>query len=107
MTVASPPATPPARRSPLVYVAIGCGVLLLCVACAGLAGGAYYYFSGRPGAQQPAVEYILDTSPRMAQPAENDAGTRLEVAQGVLAEIVRPADAKVTAGLRVFGTGAQ
>jgi hypothetical protein len=43
----------------------------------------------------------------MALQAENDTGSRLAVAQGVLSEIVRPADPKVTAGLRVFGTGAQ
>jgi hypothetical protein len=56
--------------------------------------------------EQPAVEYILDASPRMGLPAQGgDSGTRLSVAQGVLAEIVRPAKSDLTAGLRVFGTG--
>src|SRR6185436_18160076 len=44
-------------------------------------------------------------SPRMIEPSEG--GTRLAIAQAVLAEIVRPADTAVTAGLRVFGTGHQ
>jgi hypothetical protein len=41
----------------------------------------------------------------MALPAEGGRSTRLLVARAVLAEIVRPADLKVTAGLRVFGSG--
>jgi hypothetical protein len=51
----------------------------------------------------PNVEYVLDASPRMLQASEG--GTRLSVAEGVLAEIVRPASPAVAAGLRVFGTG--
>src|SRR6185436_13928535 len=108
MTVAPTHAAPRARRGPAVYIAAGCGVLLLCLICVGIAGAGYYFYTQQPGrAKQPAVEYILDASPRMALTAENDSSTRLAVAQGVLAEIVRPADPAVTAGLRVFGTGAQ
>ena len=81
-------------------------VVVAGLVCAGLAAGGYYLYTRRALPTQPAVEYILDASPRMAQPAQTDGGTRLGVAQGVLAEIVRPADPKVTAGLRVFGTGA-
>ena len=110
MTAATPVQSSPSRqpRSPVVYLAAGCAAVLLCLVCVGAAAGGYFYFN-QPKAQakQPAVEYILDVSPRMAQPAQGDTGTRLEVAQGVLAEIVRPADPQVTAGLRVFGTGAQ
>ena len=57
-----------------------------------------------PTAEEPAVAYILDTSSRMGLPSEQ--GTRLSVAQAILAEIVRPADPGLTSGLRVFGGGA-
>src|SRR5689334_17798840 len=99
---------PIARQgSPLIAGLASCLVVVVVgLACAGVAAGGYYLFSQRARPTQPAVEYILDASPRMAQPAETDGGTRLGVAQGVLAEIVRPADPKITAGLRVFGTGA-
>jgi hypothetical protein len=82
-------------------------VLALCLCVAGLAGtGIYYVLNTRaqPASNQPTIEYILDASPRMELAAEG--GTRLEVAQAVLAEIVRPADTSVTSGLRVFGAGA-
>ncbi len=93
------------RQRTLIMALAGCGVLALCVCIIGAAaGGGYFFITNRSTtANEPAVEYILDASPRMAQPAEG--GTRLSVAQAVLAEIVRPADASVTAGLRVFGSG--
>lgn len=95
----------PARR-PTTIILIGCAALLILVCCAAVVGGiAYFYMRGRPIVQaQPAVEYILDASPRMQQPSEG--GTRLTVARGVLAEIIRPSDPELTAGLRVFGSGA-
>ncbi len=95
------------QRSPYAVSLAACLVVVVAgLACVALAGGAYYLYTLRAAPAQPAVEYILDASPRMAQPAETDGGTRLAVAQGVLAEIVRPADQRTTAGLRVFGTGA-
>ncbi|HKZ70702.1 MAG TPA: hypothetical protein VJ020_11520, partial [Anaerolineales bacterium] len=105
MSTQSSSSTPQQRK--LLTVAGGCAVLALCLCVAGLAGaGVYYYVNSRAQttADQPTVEYILDASPRMDLAAEG--GTRLEVAQAVLAEIVRPADTSVTSGLRVFGNGA-
>src|SRR5438093_9491573 len=98
----------PARQgSPLAAGLASCFVVVVAgLVCVGLAGAGYYLYTSRALPAQPAVEYILDASPRMAEPAQTDGGTRLAVAQGVLAEIVRPADPQVTAGLRVFGTGA-
>lgn len=58
----------------------------------------------RPAANQPAVEYILDVSPRMNELTEG--GTRLSVAQAALAEIVRPSDPSIASGFRIFGSGA-
>jgi hypothetical protein len=84
-------------------------VLALCVCLAVLAVGGYFWLNrGAAPSDEPAVEYILDASPRMALPAAGaeDEASRLAVAQGVLAEIIRPADPDVTAGLRVFGNGA-
>lgn len=85
----------------------GFGVMALCLCLVSVAGvaGVYYFRTQQSGQSQPTVEYILDSSPRMLQPSLG--GTRLQVAQSVLAEIVRPADPAVTAGLRVFGTGVQ
>ncbi len=91
-----------ASRLPLVLG--GCALVALCLCVLGGAAGYYSYIRSRPVAAEPAVEYLLDASPRMAQAAEG--GTRLAVAQAVLAEIVRPANPQVTAGLRVFGAGA-
>jgi hypothetical protein len=97
------------RNRTLMIVGGLVAVLALCL-CAVLAlgMGGYFFYQQQGGVvttqQQPAVEYILDASPRMAQPT--DGGTRLEVARGILAEVVRPADTAVTAGLRVFGNGA-
>jgi hypothetical protein len=99
-------AQPSTARRPSTIILIGCGALLLVLCCAAVAGG-MVYFAFRRGAivqAQPAVEYILDASPRMQQPSEG--GTRLSIARGILAEIIRPSDPGLTAGLRVFGTGA-
>ncbi len=99
---------PPSRRG--TYLAVGCAVIALCVLCAAAAGGGYYFYSQRnvpTTGSVPSVEYILDATSRMSQPAEGENDTRLNVARGVLAEIVRPSDPTVTAGLRVFGSGAQ
>ena len=102
--ISSPPPAP--NRRPLWLALAGCAVLLLCVLVVGGAAGANYFTRNRPTAAEPAVEYVLDASPRMVA-ASDVGGTRLAVAQGVLAEIVRPADPSLTAGLRGFGTGAQ
>ncbi len=101
--------TSSAQRQRTIYAALGgCGLLAVCVCLVGAIGFGIYYFWGKGAAVagEPSVEYILDASPRMLNPAEGDGGTRLSVAQAILAEIVRPADAATTAGLRVFGTGA-
>ncbi len=101
---------PKQDRRGLYLSGAGCAVLALCLCIVGVAGGGYLWFNQREPERgnQPAVEYILDASPRMTLPAAGADGeaTRLKVAQGVLAEIVRPADPDVTAGLRVFGNGA-
>ncbi len=92
-------------RSRLPLILIGCAVLLVfgCFVAGGV--GAYFLLRDRVQArEEPAVAYILDTSPRMSLSAEQ--GTRLSVAQAILAEVVRPADPELTAGLRVFGSGA-
>ena len=86
------------------WVAGGCALLILCGAAVGAVAAGLWWFN-RPRAIEPTVEYVMDASTRMALPAEGGAGTRLGVARGVLAEIVRPADLQVTAGLRVFGSG--
>jgi len=93
------------RRWP-IFVAIGCAVVLVCVCAAAAAVAAYNYIRGqRSGSVEPTIEYILDASPRMGT-ASTGGDTRLTVARGVLADIVRTADPRLTAGLRVFGTGA-
>jgi len=106
---AQPVASSQNRRN-WMPIAAGCAALAVCLCLAGSAGAGYLWLSqrGQNRGDQPAVEYILDASPRMALPAAGAAenATRLAVAQGVLAEIVRPADPAVTAGLRVFGNGA-
>jgi hypothetical protein len=89
-----------------VIILIGCGVVAACLCLAGAAAGAYSYFRGRGGASaQPTIEYVLDASPRMESPSSGGE-PRIVVARGVLGEIVRTADPRLTAGLRVFGTGA-
>lgn len=98
--------TSPQRRWP-IYVAIGCAVVIVSVCAVAVAVAAYSYVRGqRAATAQPTVEYILDASPRM-QMASGSGDTRLVVARGVLADIVRTADPRLTAGLRVFGTGAE
>ena len=92
------------RRWPVVPL-VGCAVAAVCLIAivAGLA--AFFLIRGRgQSAAEPTIEYILDASPRMETPSNGD--TRIRVARGVLAEIVRTADSRLTAGLRVFGTGA-
>lgn len=99
--------TSTSQRNRIVAIAGGCAVVALCLCVAGAAaGGGYYYFTqqGQATANGPAVEYILDASPRMDAPLEGS--TRFSQAQAVLAEVVRPADPTVAAGLRVFGSGA-
>lgn len=90
------------RRS--LVIIVGCLVAVVaCCLLAALAGG-FFYLRSRSHAESPGVAYILDTSPRMS--LETDGGTRLQVAQGVMSEIVRPANPRLTSGLRVFGSGA-
>ena len=102
----TPNPSPTPSRRPLLLALGGCVLVALCaLVIGGGAAGAWFFTRARVGQPgEPAVEYILDASPRMALATEG--GTRLSVAQGVLAEIVRPADPSLTAGLRVFGTGA-
>jgi hypothetical protein len=99
---------PNPQRNRILMIAGGVAVLAICLcALVGLAAGGYYLYSGQqalPTGTEPVVEYILDASPRMDQPLEG--GTRISVARAVLAEVVRPADPTVSAGLRVFGSGA-
>jgi hypothetical protein len=98
--------TPTPRRRWPIYAAIGCAVVIVCISAVAVAAGAYSYFRGqRAATAQPTIEYILDASPRM-QTTSTSGDTRLVVARGVLADIVRTADPRLTAGLRVFGTGA-
>lgn len=95
----------PTQRRLRGYILAGCLTLLLlaCVA-AGAIGGLLYLRNQPSQVQGPSVEYILDSSPRMSQSVEG--GSRLEVARGVLSEIVRPANPDLAAALRVFGSGA-
>jgi hypothetical protein len=95
----------PKKRTWKWVVAGGCALLLLLACVVAVAVGVYYYLHRtRPAGAQPTVEYILDSSPRMAEQTEG--GSRIEVARGVMAEIVRPASPSLTSGLRVFGNGA-
>lgn len=94
---------PPKGRGRLIAV-VGCVVVAACLCIAAAIAG-YFYFRGRlGGGAQPTIEYILDASPRMNNASGGD--TRIGVARGVMGEIVRTADPQLTAGLRVFGTGA-
>ncbi len=101
MTSSNPPAK---KRSWTVWVGAGCGLLLLLTCCTSAAVGAYFYLRPNNAGGEPAVEYVLDASPRMNESTEG--GTRIEVARGVLAEIVRPANPDLNSGLRLFGSGA-
>jgi hypothetical protein len=105
MTHASSSATTARRNLPL---GLGLGAVMILGLCLvlGIGGGvALYVWRRQPPATGPVVEYVLDASPRMALPDESGL-PRLDVARGVLAEIVRPADPGTQAGLRVFGMGA-
>lgn len=96
------PAPPKDRRRLIVIVVIAFVGICLCVAAALIA---FYFLRTRLGrGAQPTIEYILDASPRMSSSSGGD--TRISVARGVLAEIVRTADPRLTAGLRLFGAGA-
>jgi hypothetical protein len=111
MSLASQPNLPaPAKqRSLLPFVVGGCAVLAVCIACGAALAGFFIFYPQRSvtTASAPSVEYILDATQRMSLKADGENDTRLNVARSVLAEIVRPADPAVTAGLRVFGSGAQ
>lgn len=98
-------ASPPSRKrtAPLLIAGGGLAACLCLLAALGL-GGYWFFQQEQSTVAPPAVVYILDASPRMAQATEG--GTRLSVARAVLAEIVRSADTSVAAALRVFGTGA-
>src|ERR1700682_2795322 len=105
----SSPATPARKRGIVPWLAAGCLGAVLLLACVTLGVAGYMAYSRQPAAvaSAPSVEYILDATQRMSQMADGENDTRLNVARGVLAEIVRPSDPTVTAGLRVFGSGAQ
>jgi hypothetical protein len=94
---------PPKNRTAL-FAIIGIAVVGACM-CVAIAAGAFFLLRGRlDRSPQPTIEYILDASPRMNIASGGD--TKMGHARGVLAEIVRTADPRLTAGLRVFGTGA-
>jgi hypothetical protein len=92
-------------RSPLGVVLGGCALLAVCgLALVAVGSGLWWLAQRGADTSQPTVEYVVDASTRMALPAEGGgSSTRLGVARAVLAEIVRPAAANVTAGLRSFG----
>ncbi len=93
------------RRLPSVLL-VGCAITAVCLIVIVATIAAFFIVRGRGGkAAEPTIEYILDTSPRMESLSNGD--TRIRVARGIMAEIVRTADPRLTAGLRVFGTGAQ
>ena len=102
MSVTPPP---PRDRRRLIAV-IGCAVVGACL-CVAAGVAAFYFFRDRLGrGAQPTIEYILDASPRMSSKSSGG-DTRIGIARGVLGEIVRTADPRLTAGLRVFGAGAE
>jgi hypothetical protein len=101
----APPTPAPRRSLSWLGLVLGCVGLFVCGLAVVVAAGSFWFLRSRAQTTTPTVEYILDASPRMTQASEG--GTRLSIAQAVLAEIVRPADTAVTAGLRVFGTGHQ
>lgn len=86
-----------------VLIVVGCAAVLAACCLVAAALGGLAYLRSRSQADNPGVAYILDTSTRMA--LDTEGGSRLEVAQGVMAEIVRPANPALTTGLRVFGSG--
>lgn len=96
---------PVKRKLPVIaIVALALVGVCLCVAAA---VAAFFIVRSLPGrGAQPTIEYILDASPRMNSKSSGG-DTRIGVARGVLGEIVRTADPRLTAGLRVFGAGAE
>lgn len=92
------------RRWPIIVGGCIAAVLLGCIITSAAGAALYFSFRERFESAQPTVAYILDTSPRMREPTEE--GVRLDLARGVLAEIVRPSNPVLTSGLRVFGSGA-
>ncbi len=97
--------TPESKRRSYIIWFVGCAITLVCL-LAIVGALVFIIIRGREGkAEQPTIEYILDASPRMESLSNGD--TRINVARGIMAEIVRTADPRLTAGLRVFGTGAQ
>jgi hypothetical protein len=89
------------RRLPLIVAAL----FLLALCGATIVFGAFLLLR-RPIAEPSTVLYVLDASQRMAMPAAGAGASRLEIAKNVLAEVIRPSDPGVVAGLRVFGSGA-
>ncbi len=103
-TAAQPETDPRKPRNRLILRGWVASLAFLIVVAGGV--GAVLSFRERLSPpEEPAVAYILDTSPRMGLPGEG--GSRLSVAQAILAEIVRPTDPTYTTGLRVFGSGAR
>jgi hypothetical protein len=105
MAISPSPRSSAQRR---LWVGLGAGAVVVLCLClvVGIGGGvALYLTRNQTSAVAAIVEYVLDASPRMAQPGDTGA-PRLTVARGVLADIVRPADPAVVSGLRLFGSGA-
>jgi hypothetical protein len=99
--------TKPRLRGSLPQALGGCALLGLCIAVSIVvgAGGWAVRQRGQGLAAEPAIEYIVDASPRMALLSQGGDRSRISVARSVLAEVIRPANPQVTAGLRVFGAG--
>ena len=97
---------PPAKsKIPLIAI-LGIAVAGICL-CVAVAVAAFFIVRSLPGrGAQPTIEYILDASPRMSSKSSGG-DTRIGIARGVLGEIVRTADPRLTSGLRVFGAGAE
>ena len=96
----------PAKSKAPVIAGLAIGIVGLCL-CVAVAVAAYFIVRNLPGkGAQPTIEYILDASPRMNSKSSGG-DTRIGIARGVLGEIVRTADPRLTAGLRVFGAGAE
>ncbi len=90
-----------------LWLGLGALAVIVCL-CLVLVAAVALFFITRRGEQTiatPAAEYILDVSARMDRPAAGVNDTRLGVARGVMAEVLRPADPAVAAGLRIFGQG--
>jgi formylglycine-generating enzyme required for sulfatase activity len=105
MPASSSPRSKSRRRLWLALSGGAVVVLCLCLLVGVVGGVALYLYRSQPVGLSAVVEYVLDASPRMAQPGESGS-PRLTIARAVLAEIVRPADPSLVAGLRIFGSGA-